>query len=105
MGGSCVGVAGAMEQDMFLCVPVWVIWVRGVRLGVVGVSTRAQGDVVCSLSEVVGVVGVGGMICCPLEDDGGDEAVREFCCGLDCGRGSVIRGGSQAMNEGQGFSW
>jgi hypothetical protein len=93
MGGSSVGVAGAMEQDVFLGVPVWPIWVRRVELGVVRVGAWAEGGVVRSLSEAVGVVGVEGVICRPSEYGGRDEAAFAFCCGSDGRRRGSIRGG------------
>jgi hypothetical protein len=58
VGMSGLYVVWAREQDMFLCVPVWAVWMRWGILGVRGVSIGAQGGVVCSLSEAVGIIGV-----------------------------------------------
>jgi hypothetical protein len=83
-------IVGAVEQDMFLGVPVGAVWVFGSELGVVGVRAGAEGRVVRSLCEAVRIVGVKRMVGHPLEDGGGDETVRKFCCGLDGGRGVII---------------
>ena len=34
-------IVGAVEQDMFLCVLIGAVWVCGVKLGVVRISTWA----------------------------------------------------------------
>ena len=70
MSSACVGVARAVEYDVFLCVPVGPVWVRGFKLGMVRVGAWAQGRVVRSLSEAVGVVSVKGMVCSPTKDGG-----------------------------------
>jgi hypothetical protein len=88
-----MGVTWAVEQDMFFSVPIELVWVGGVKLGMVGVGTRAQSRVIRSLSEAVRVVGVERVVCRPLEDGGRDETALAFCCGLDGGRGNIIRGG------------
>ena len=70
MGVLGYAIQRAMEQDMFLCMPMWAVQVCRDKLGVVRVRIWAKGIVICSLSEVIGVVGVERVVGHPLEDGG-----------------------------------
>ena len=73
-----VGVADALEQDMFLCVLVLcVVGISGVRVRYVGI--RACDNVIGTWVESEGVSHVEGVACGPSKDGGRGKSVMR--CG------------------------